>query len=104
MENHPSIVWIYRPSKTAMQSGRRNTQRWVLEYEIESKRRPEPLMGWTASEDTLNQVKLRFDSKEEAIAFAEKKGWAYHVQEAHDRRQKPRNYLQNFSYKRPWET
>jgi hypothetical protein len=103
MDNHPSFVRIYQPSKTATQSGRGNTKRWVLEYEIESKRRPEPLMGWTSSEDTLNQVRLRFDSKEDAVAFARKKGWQYSVEEPRKRRLRPRNYAQNFQFKKPWE-
>lgn len=89
-------VRIYRPSKTAMQSGRAKSNRWTLEYEIETPRRPEPLMGWISSGDTLNQVQLHFDSKEEAIAFAERKGWNYSVSEPHERRVRPRNYADNF--------
>lgn len=94
-------VRIYQPSKTAMQSGRAKTHHWVLEYEIETPRRPEPLMGWISSGDTLNQVRLRFETKEEAIAFAERKGWNYTVQDAGPRRVRPRNYSDNFRYDRP---
>ncbi|HYD65226.1 ETC complex I subunit [Azospirillum sp.] len=94
-------VRIYQPSKTAMQSGRAKTQSWQLEYELETPRRPEPLMGWISSGDTLNQVKLRFDSKEDAIAFAERKGWEYTVQDAPVRRVRPRNYADNFRMDRP---
>ncbi len=94
-----SQVRIYRPSKTAMQSGRANTQQWVLEYETATARRPEHLMGWTASGDTLNQVKLRFPSAEEAVAFAKRKGWSYAVQPEHERRIRPRNYQQNFRFR-----
>lgn len=81
-----------------MQSGRGKTQDWILEYEEQTAREVEPLMGWTSSGDTLNQVKLRFDDKESAIAFAEKKGWDYMVQAEHVRRVKPRNYVDNFKY------
>lgn len=94
-------VRIYQPAKTAMQSGRAKTHHWLLEYEIETPRRPEPLMGWTSSGDTLNQVRLRFESADEAVAFAEKKGWDYAVQDAPVRRVRPRNYADNFRLDRP---
>lgn len=84
-----------------MQSGRAKTGAWVLEYETESKRAPEPLMGWTSSEDTLNQVRLKFDTLEEAKSFAAKKGWEYIVFPEHERKIKPRNYGDNFRYMPP---
>jgi hypothetical protein len=93
---------IYKPSKNAMQSARGKTHLWVLEYELETPRRPEPLMGWTASGDTLNEVVLKFDSKEAAIAFAEAKGIEYQVDGEHHRKVKPRSYLDNFRW-RPYE-
>lgn len=86
---------IYQPSKNAMQSGRAKTHHWQLEYEPETPRRAEPLMGWISSGDTLNQVKLRFSTKEEAIAFAERKGWEYSVQNPSPHRVRPRNYTDN---------
>jgi hypothetical protein len=89
-------VRIYQPAKTAMSSGRAKTQAWILEYEIETPRRPEPLMGWTSSGDTLNQVKLTFPTREDAVAFAERKGWGFSVQDPHERRVRPRNYADNF--------
>lgn len=98
----PMKVKIYKPVKNAMQSGRANTAKWVLEYEPESPRRPEPLMGWTSANDTLNQVQMKFESKDAAIAFAESRGWEYAVSEPHVRKMKPRNYIDNFKY-RPTE-
>lgn len=89
-------VRIYQPAKSSMQSGRGKTGRWVLEYEIETPRRAEPLMGWISSGDTLNQVRIGFDTREEAVAFADRKGWAYAVQEPNERRVRPRNYADNF--------
>ncbi len=89
-------VRIYRPSKNAMQSGRAKAQSWVLEYELASPRRPEPLMGWASAGDTLNQVRLSFPTKEEAAAFAERKGLTYEIESEHDRRVRPRNYADNF--------
>ncbi|MEM7446495.1 MAG: ETC complex I subunit [Pseudomonadota bacterium] len=87
---------IYQPAKTAMQSGRAKTHRWLLEYEPATPRRPEPLMGWISSGDTLNQIRLRFETKEEAIAYAKRKGIDYEVEEPHQRHVVPRNYGDNF--------
>ena len=81
-----------------MQSGRANTHEWVLEYELETPRRPESIMGWVASGDTLNQVRMGFLTKEAAIAFAEKQGLQYAVIEPHARKVKPQSYIDNFKY------
>ena len=87
---------IFKPVKSATQSGRAKTNKWILEYELETKRQPEALIGWVASGDTLNQVKMTFDTQEEAVAFADKKGWAYSVVEPQKRQLKGRTYLDNF--------
>ncbi len=96
-------VKIYQPAKTAMQSGRGGTRRWVIEFEPGA-RLPESLMGWTSSADTRAQVRLRFESKEEVIAFAKKKGLMYSVQEPHQRKIRPKAYADNFrpDRYRPW--
>lgn len=94
-------VRIFKTAKNAMQSGRAKTGVWVLEYERPTPRRPEPLMGWSSSGDTSNQVRIYFDSEEEAIAFAGKQGWVYDVQAPHLKRIKPRNYADNFRYISP---
>lgn len=91
---------ILRPAKTAMQSGTAATRQWVLEYEPASKREPDPLMGWSSARDTLNQVRLRFDTLEEAIAFADKKKLDYIIIEPHARTPKPKAYADNFKYDR----
>ena len=67
---------IYQPARSAMQSGEAKDN-WLLEYEPEKPREIEPLMGWTSSSDMRSQVKLKFDTKEEAIAYAERNGIAY---------------------------
>ncbi|MFP4314530.1 MAG: ETC complex I subunit [Alphaproteobacteria bacterium] len=90
---------IYKPCKTAMQSGHGKTDKWVLEYERPHKIGPEPLMGWTSSEDTFNQVSLKFETLEQAVARAEKEGFDYTVVPSHQRRVKPRNYGDNFIYR-----
>ena len=94
-------VRIYRPAKTAMQSGTAKTLHWVLEYEPASRREPDPLMGWASAHDTLNEVQLRFASLEEAIQFAAKRGLDYAVSAPHDARFKPKSYAENFRYERP---
>jgi hypothetical protein len=92
---------IYRPAKTAMQSGRAQTQKWVLDYEQATQRTPDPLMGWTSAADTLNEISLRFDSLEEAVAYATKRGLDYVVVEPQQPRFKPKSYADNFRYDRP---
>ena len=89
---------IYKPSKSSMQSARGKTYQWVLEYELTSKREPEPVMGWVSSNDTLNQVKMKFNSSEDAVAYAQKQGWEYSVQISQARRVRPRNYMDNFKF------
>ena len=65
---------IYRPARTAMSSGTAKTKSWVLDYMNDEGRDIDPLMGWTSSSDTQSQVRLTFDSKEDALAYAEDKG------------------------------
>ena len=91
---------IYRPSKTATQSGQAKTSRWVLEYEADKPREIEPLMGWTSSADTRTQVKLTFATKEEAIAYAQREGLAYLVVEPHATARRPMAYADNFKTNR----
>ena len=91
---------IYRPSKTAMQSGGAETRRWVLEYEPATPREPDPLMGWSSARDTLNQVRLRFATLDEAKAFADKHGIPYEVEQPRERQFKPKSYADNFRFDR----
>ncbi len=87
---------IYQPAKSAMQSGRANTKVWLLEYEPESGRRVEPLMGWTASSDTRQQIKMRFSDQADAIAYCEKRGIDYVVKKPRQRKFKVKSYADNF--------
>lgn len=89
-------VRIFKPSRTAMQSGRGKAKEWQIEPELETARTPEPLMGWVASGDTLNQIRLHFATAEEAVKFAARKGWVYTLDEAQERKVTPRNYADNF--------
>ena len=91
---------IYKPSKTATQSGLANTRAWVLDFEPEQPRQVEPLMGWTSSGDMRQQVRLRFGSKEEAIAYCEREGIPYQVFEARSPARRLISYSDNFAFKR----
>jgi hypothetical protein len=95
---------IYRPAKGATQSGTARTKLWVLEYEQEKPREIEPLMGWTSSGDMKQQIKLRFDSREEAVAYAEREGIPYRVEEPTEVRRRTMSYADNFKFNRvtPW--
>ena len=98
------LARIYQPSKSATQSGRANTKRWVLEFEPEQATRVEPLMGWTATTDMRQQVRLEFDTAAEAIGYAEKHGIAYQLFEPHLPHPKSKAYSDNFRFDRkiPW--
>jgi hypothetical protein len=92
---------IFRKPRNAMQSGQAGTEDWVLEYETDRRAEPDPLMGWSGGGSTLSQVRLIFTTRDEAIAFADKRGLAYDIAlapPAHDR--KPKVYADNFRYGR----
>lgn len=91
---------IFQPAKTAMQSGAAKTKRWLLEYEPEASREIDPLMGWTSSGDMRSQVRLYFDSKEQAIAYAKHNAIPYRVIEPKPRRRTPKSYADNFRFGR----
>ncbi len=91
---------IYKPARTAMQSGPARTKDWVLEYDQEAAREIDPLMGWTSSRDMKQQLRLSFDTKDEAIAYAERNGIAYRVMEPKPRQPVRKSYADNFRFGR----
>lgn len=97
---------IYKPARNAMQSGTAKTRHWVLEFVSETAREVDPLMGWTSSNDTQTQVRLKFDSKEEALDYAKDNGIDAQVSEPHKRKPnlRARGYGENFATDRraPW--
>ncbi len=96
---------IYKPAKSAMQSGRAKTERWVLEFEAEAARRIDPLMGWTSADETAaGQVRLSFDTQAEAVAFAERHTLPFRIDAPHEVIAQPKAYSDNFSFQRrkPW--
>ncbi len=95
-------VWIHRPAKTAMQSGQGKTKEWVLQFEPVTPRDQDPLTGWTSSADTLGQVRLRFATQEEAIAYAKRRRLEFLVVEPKAKTPpRPKSYADNFRYDRP---
>jgi hypothetical protein len=92
---------IYKPPKTAMQSGWAKTKQWVLEYAPAEKRVADPLMGWIGSGDTLSsQVRLGFPTREAAVAYAVKHGIAYDIDAPAERVIRPKAYADNFAFTR----
>ncbi|HYM32409.1 MAG TPA: ETC complex I subunit [Candidatus Cybelea sp.] len=96
-----AVARIFRPTKTAMQSGRGQTKAWTLAFDPAEARFIEPLMGWTGSRDTAGQVQIDFDTLDAAVAFAAKHGIPYEVEQARSRHPRRQAYADNFSYHRP---
>ncbi|OCW58836.1 ETC complex I subunit [Hoeflea olei] len=95
---------IYRPAKTAMQSGKAKTQDWVLEFEPEKPRTIDPMMGYTSSGDMQSQIRLKFDTREAAVAYAVRNGLAFRVAEPKEPKRRRVAYSDNFKFDRrqPW--
>ncbi|MEO0383296.1 MAG: ETC complex I subunit [Pseudomonadota bacterium] len=98
------VARIFRPTKTAMQSGLGKTKGWVLEYGRSQPRSVEPLMGWTSSSDMHAQISLKFDTKDDAMAYCTRNGIAFRVEEPNERIRRRVAYSDNFRYDRrvPW--
>ena len=95
---------IYRPAPNAMQSGKAKSQEWLLEFESTTPRTVDPLMGWISNADTSSQVRMWFDTREEAIEFAKRQGIPFQVTESREPKRIVKAYADNFSAnrKRPW--
>ncbi len=98
------LAKIYRPAPNAMQSGKANSQEWMLEFDGSAARSVDPLMGWISSTDTSSQLRMTFETREEAIEFAQRQGIEFQVVEARKPRRITKVYAENFSYtrKKPW--
>lgn len=101
MSQQKSLARIYQPPKSAMQSGRAKAQGWLLEYVPAEAKVLDPLTGWVGSGDMRGQLRLRFDSREQAVAYAEAQGIAYEVEApAAAPAMKPKVYAENFRFGR----
>jgi hypothetical protein len=98
------LARIFRPAKNAMQSGRANTRGWILAFAPAAARSPDPLMGWTQTTDTDGQVRLTFDSREAAVAYAQRYGIPFEVLPDPEVKKTVKAYADNFAYQRkqPW--
>ena len=94
------LARIFRPARNAMQSGRAKTNEWVLEFEPASARVSDPLMGWTVSTDMNGQVRIAFDTREEAVAYAQRHGIAFEVLTPKEHRKIVKAYADNFAFGR----
>jgi NADH dehydrogenase (ubiquinone) Fe-S protein 4 len=86
---------IHKPTKTAMQSGKRNSESWLLEFDT-TNTGINPLTGWETSKDTMSEVRLEFSNKEQAINFAKKNKIDYYIIEPQDRKIIKKSYTDNF--------
>jgi hypothetical protein len=95
---------IFSPARNAMQSGNAKAGNWVLEFEPEQRRKIDPLMGYTTSGDMKSQIRLLFETREEAVAYAEKNGIAYRLDVPKEPKRRQISYAENFRYDRkiPW--
>merc|ERR1711974_359155 len=95
---------IFKPRKSAMQSGRGKTHEWVLEFRSGDARFRDPLMGWTSINDTTGQVRMHFETREQAIDFAKRENLTFTVEESREPKRLVKSYAQNFSpdRKQPW--
>ncbi len=95
---------IYRPAKTAMQSGKAKTHLWVLEFDQEQPRRIDPILGYTSSGDMKQQLRLTFETLEQAVAYAEREGIEYRVIQPKEANRQVVSYTDNFKFSRiqPW--
>ena len=87
---------IYKPSKTAMQSGTKKFDKWIIEF-ITEKNGINPLMGWESSSDTYSELNLEFKTKELAIEYAKKNNIDYELIEPKSRKINKKSYADNFT-------
>ena len=98
------LAKIYRPARNAMQSGTAGGKDWLLEFESETPRTVDPLMGWISNADTNSQLRMWFATREDAIEFAKREGIPFQVTETREPKRIIKAYADNFSAyrKRPW--
>ena len=87
---------IFKPAKTAMQSGRSKFNKWVLKFSDKKNQLKDTMMGWNGGSGTISQIELKFSSKEEAVNYAKKTGIDYEVLETRERKVINKSYADNF--------
>jgi ETC complex I subunit conserved region len=98
------LARIFKPAKNAMQSGKAKTHQWQIEFAPKSARLPDPLMGWTESRDPDGMVRLTFETREEAVSYAKKRGIAFEIVPEPEHKLRIKAYADNFAFNRrqPW--
>jgi hypothetical protein len=98
------LARIFKPARNAMQSGKAKTHQWQLEFAPKAPRLPDPLMGWTETTDTDGLIRLSFETREEAVAYAVKRGIAFEVLPEPEHKVQVKAYADNFAFNRrqPW--
>jgi hypothetical protein len=89
-------VRIYKPAKSAMQAGLAKTKRWILESCVDKTQYTEPLMRWTGTYDNVKQIRIKFDTLEDAVAFAKHNNWDYVTENPQLKETVPKSYAENF--------
>ena len=87
---------IFKPSKTAMQSGRAKYNKWVLKFADQKNQLKDTMMGWNGGSSTVSQIELKFSTKEEAVSYAKKNNIDYEVLETSERKVITKSYADNF--------
>ena len=87
---------IYKPAKTAMQSGRSKFNKWVLKFSDKKNQLKDTMMGWNGGSSTVSQIELKFSTKEEAVSYAKKNNIEYEVLETSERKVINKSYADNF--------
>ena len=96
LDRNMSKAIIYKPTKSATQSGKSKSKIWVLEYETSKSQHADSLMGWIGNGSTLSQIKLDFPTKENAIAYAQHKNIDFEIKEPQNSKFKHKSYAENF--------
>ena len=101
MAQHKGLARIFQPPKSAMQSGRAKAQGWMLTFEPSEAKQLDPLTGWYGSGDMLGQLRLHFDTRDQAVAYAQAQGIAYEIEAPPERAaMKAKVYAENFRFGR----
>ena len=87
---------IYKPAKTAMQSGRAKYNKWILKFLDQKNQLRDTMMGWNGGSSTVSQIELKFSSKEEAVSYAKKNSIDYEILETSERKVINKSYADNF--------
>ena len=96
---HLNMVYIYKPTKTATQSGIKKSKIWKIKFHDDTNNPRDDVMGWTSTDDTRSQINITFKTLDDAKKFAEEQGWEYHVLPTQERHYTLKSYSDNFQRK-----